>query len=444
MVIIKSMSKCVVKQGQPTFIAPRSTPTEYPIYRSGTSNAMYIRAQRRGDRMPYKRYVTTTCAKIQEHGAAVRAAASSLMAQNDERASTVARALRSIDNRARQEFPHAVSHEQKALTIQDQQQHQKLADLADSLLRAFDDLDEQGKTAMWLWFILTPPGGGNRLSRAQSVAQSLGGSGAVRAQIHVTPSVQPCPNLRPGRHDDCFDSLSQRVTSPYANYAMVTYPDGRARHSHRACILADSLLESVLQPMVAPSELARKLMTTVVMSVHKGHTQTRWLIAYTRVLRYAHGELSTRQPQVVAKNNLALRERTRVCIVHEHSQRHFDEQGYGRLVGNMEMIALCHSNEHLISFAWYSYVKEMLHNQNTRVLFVYELLTLEQFRGMGYASSIIGELKQMATADGLAVMLYCKHCLVKFYQTHGFEKVDSDQQTAIMVHYIRGRTRRGV
>ena len=196
--------------------------------------------------------------------------------------------------------------------------------------------------------------------------------------------------------------------------------------------------------MVAPSELARKLMTTVVMSVHKGHTQTRWLIAYTRVLRYAHGELSTRQPQVVAKDNFALRERTRVCIVHEHSQRHFDEQGYGRLVGNMEMIALCHSNKHIISFAWYSYVNEMLHNQNTKVLFVYELLTLEQFRGMGYASSIIGELKQMATTHKLAIMLYCKHCLVKFYQTHGFEKVDSDQQTAIMVHYIRGRTRRGV
>lgn len=144
----RQMSYCeLTAQNEAEFVAAKSQPPRYPIFKSPTSNALFIRARPNN---PYKRYVTGTCARTPR----VRNRLSMLQQTQQNRFNQLTAALAQVD----------------AATRNGSEQNPSLPDILDEirnyrdnngativrfeeLCSAIEQLDLQGQTCMYLWFV---------------------------------------------------------------------------------------------------------------------------------------------------------------------------------------------------------------------------------------------------------------------------------------------------
>lgn len=244
----------VTAQNEAEFVGARSQPPRYPIIKSPTSNALFVRARPNN---PYKRYVTSTCARTPQ----VRNHLAALQQTQSTRFDQLTDALAQIDAQAqdaRTGLPFLLNE------IRNYRQNDATVAVFEELCSAVEQLDPQGQTCMYLWFIrgaanlsgklLTGRPIWNRRNKnwnqidanakrllRERVQLTLQLTRAPAVRIDPVRRFESCDNLRvAARATDLFtpDSLLQVGDfTPYADLAKLTSPP----NGPSACALSENV-----------------------------------------------------------------------------------------------------------------------------------------------------------------------------------------------------------
>lgn len=247
----RARSTCDVHDGVPVFVAARAGTSH--LHKSPTSRALFIRARPNN---PYKRYVTSTCARDRGGDARVRRAIDAALRAQADRAEAKARALAAYDAAATRALP-AVFEQLRGYRLRTGAVQANVERLAAGIKA----LDPQGRAAIVAWLTREdaawPYSGRELVARANKAWTSLSESSkrnvlkqvahaqllvdAPAVQLGPVPGVAPCGNLRiqRGRSDDYYDPITMELVSPYDDFASVDDPESGAS----ACTLASNLVD---------------------------------------------------------------------------------------------------------------------------------------------------------------------------------------------------------